>query len=144
MPFINSLAVTLPSAEITREDWDYPLGIAYGIKSVVTEDSGVFWRRVFLDKVELSRQSSLLLLQGLGVRDLFIPNARLAIPDHDLLCYFHLLIGCRRWAPNGTPPCLAGLSLVGLVGAPTSMGSDSILEIIMRNNSFEVSGGLNG
>ncbi len=124
-------------ARWTRRDWATAVGwlpkVSFTLREQETSFGLLSWTRVEIPEFYLGHRASLLLLQGLKLGDLLVPNHELLTPEGEVLQVAHLFLGVDPWIPYEVPVVLRNLKLASLDALPLGLESPAVLDILVRD-----------
>ena len=115
-----------------RTDWMNPVGAfihsTTRFRTVEVREHKINWTSVEIDEFWLGHQAALLLLQGMPLSNLLIPNHRLVHADFERpLQVAHVVLRVRPWEYWRARPVLQGLMLVALGDIPDGLSPSEVL-----------------
>jgi hypothetical protein len=119
-----------------RHDWNEPVGFIKNIRILrcvtpVIPGHEVVWDRLDIDEMRLGHKAAMLVLQGMGLTTMLVPNSALrgaTIPFGSPVA--HLVLNRDDWAPYSSPPKLTGLVMAKLIATPDAP-EDKILQALV-------------
>lgn len=124
-----------------RRDWAQPVGYFDEISQQFVEtrvgDHVIFWARVLVPELRLSRRAALLLLQGMPLGQLLLPNQDLRFSEGGPTMWeaIHLVLRVDPWKYYVPVPRLSGLVLAVLERVPDALSPEEILAAVAANSA---------
>ncbi len=124
-----------------RRDWDCCVGsfheLELGLRESSVDGASVRWTRFRIPELLLSRKAAMLVLQGMALPQLLIPNHFLHPADNffDRKECAHLLLRADPWEPWHSRPRLAGLVLARLDSVPDGLDPQAVLAALARDSA---------
>lgn len=120
-----------------RRDWQNPVGwlpsISFTTRSQETERGVLGWTRVDIPEFYLGHRAGLLLLQGLKLADLLVPNHEFVPVEGAPRQVAHVYLRVDAWRPHETPLVLRNLILASLDALPLGLEPPAVLDLLIRD-----------
>lgn len=123
-----------------RTDWEYPVGCLTDLRTTervsVIRGERLHWVLVEIAELWLTQKAALLLLQGMQLSKILIPNHTLVAPGD--LAYnqiAHLLLRVDPWQYWQSAPSLTGLVLAKLGAVPPGFSPSEVLGALAHDSA---------
>jgi hypothetical protein len=123
-----------------RRDWAFPLGSFHAVKSVrrtATVGTTTFdWVRIFIPQLFLGHRAAILLLQGMSLTKLLIPNHEWRVSECEWPFEIgHLVLRVDSWEYWRQRPVLTNLVLAGLGEIPAELSAVDVLGTLAADSA---------
>lgn len=123
-----------------RRDWDKPLGVFHSATSAprVSNVGGLSfsWVRIHVPQLLLGHRAAILLLQGMSLTKLLIPNHEWRLPNSETRVELgHLVLRVDSWEYWHSRPALTGLVLASLHKIPAELAAADVLGALAADSA---------
>lgn len=123
-----------------RTDWEHPVGFLSELHTTtcvsVIRGERMRWAMVAIPELWLTQKAALLLLQGMALSKILIPNHGLLAPGDPVRHQVaHLLLRVDPWQYWQSAPSLTGLVLARLGAVPPGVGPSEVLGALVHDSA---------
>lgn len=122
-----------------RTDWGEPVGFFEEASlDIEPRDDTVHghvlkWNKIHISSFRLGHRASLLLLQGMSLTSILLPNQLVRFPAYSLpVQVAHLVLRVDPWKFWQPAPRLTGLVMASLIDIPAELADDEVLSALAR------------